>query len=317
MESTKSKYIQSQIIKQKTIMRNEIYEKISQSRKRYLSELNKKEYQKETPKEKASKAVVKENFSIDPESIIVKLGEWVKSENLKWEIKNRFMIAFRKIPLEGIKGKLNKLSVGIQRKFKRVNQKFTSHSDKFTENFVSYSNRIFEDRYERVDLENQNTNGLVMQTPISNQIVWEFADPVTHQDFLPTFAESLLGELIEKAKNHVINVWRSFVFSLAFDGAMLECRNDFAVKPSNDAEKTIRNGISQNQTRKEPFCFELSNQQIIVNNMKFGNRIINNVLRIQKYIKQLFIRQACSQRFNDKKTKDCPDINRFIWNPYK
>jgi hypothetical protein len=221
-------------------MRNEIYEKISQSRKRYLSELNQKEHQSEIPQEKPSEDVAKEKSTIDTESITIQLGEWVKSKNLKWEIKNSFLNTFKKIPLEGIKEKLNKLSNGIQQKLMRTNQKFTSRSDKFMEGFVSYSNRIFEDRYESTDVENSNMGAFKLQTTSSRQIVWELEDTGKNQEFIPPFSESQLGYFLKRIENTFIKAWKNFRFSIEFDGASLEYVNETGNEPMRDERKQIK-----------------------------------------------------------------------------
>ncbi|NOX45989.1 MAG: hypothetical protein GXO89_03305, partial [Chlorobi bacterium] len=169
-------------------MGNEVYKKISQSRKRYLAELNQKNHQNnEIPKEKPFEPVKKpkSKSKADIESMIFQLMESWQSVKPNWGISAKLREAFHRTPFEGINEKLGKLTTGLKRKLKKANQRFSSSSDKFMEGFVIYSNRIFEDRYERVDPEKPDMNGLTLQTASSRQMVWEFEDTGKDQEFLP------------------------------------------------------------------------------------------------------------------------------------
>ncbi len=290
-------------------MRNEIYEKISQSRKRYLSELNQKEHQNEIRKEKTSEAVEKAKSTFDPESITVQVGEWVKSKNLKWEIKNRFVNLFQKIPLEGIRERLNKLSNGIQQKLRGTNQKITAHSDKFMEGFVSYSNRIFEDRFESTDIDNPNLNALILQTNSSRQIVWEFADVNSNQYLLPTFSESQLGYFLKKIENAIIRSWKNFRFSIEFDGASLEYIDEVRIIPLSEEGKHI--DFVQTCKTKDTNLFV----QIEKGYAKQDNSVFNELecekTRFFERMKQFFNEQIFMFLFKRKEKTSFPKKNKL------
>ncbi len=222
-------------------MRNEIYEKISQSRKRYLAELNQKNHQNEVPEEKPLEPFKKpkSKSKADIESMNFQLMEYWRSVEPNWGISAKLKEAFQRTRFEGFNEKLGKLATGLKRKLRKANQRFSSSSDKFVESFVIYSNRIFEDRYESVDPEKPDMNGLTLQTASSRQMVWEFEDTCKDQEFLPPFSESQLGYFLKKIENTFIKTWKHFRFSIEFDGASLEYVDEVGIEPMYDEGKKI------------------------------------------------------------------------------
>ena len=291
-------------------MRNEIYEKISQSRKRYLSELNQENRQNEILREKSSEGIGKAKSIIEPESTSVQLGEWVKSKNIKLEIKNRFANNLNKIPIKGIKGKLYKLSNRIQHKLKRANQKLTSRSDGFMEGFVSYSNRIFEDRYEGTDNGNPIVNALVLPTNSSRQIVWEFTETTSNQYLLPPFSESQLGYYLKKAKDTFIRIWKNFRFSIEFEGASLEYEDE--VRNISLSEEGRHIVFMQTCEKKDTIPIV----PMTTDNEKKDNTTIDKpegtIIRFLERTKMFFREQIINSFYIRIKKADFPIMDNFI-----
>lgn len=291
-------------------MRNEIYEKISQSRKRYLSELNQENRQNEILGENPSEVIENEKSTIETESISIQFSEWVKSKNIKWEIKNRFVNNLNKIPIKGIKEKLNKLSDGIQHKLKRANQKLTSHSDEFMEGFVRYSNRIFEDRVESTEDGNPIINALVLPTNLSRQIVWEFAETTSNQNLFTPFLESQLGYFLKKTKDTFIRTWKNFRFSIEFEGASLEYEDEVRNIPLGEEGRQIV--LLQTCENKDtipivPMTTDNKKEEYAAIDKSEGT-----IIRSLKRTKMFFCEQQTNSFYLRIKKASLPIINNYI-----
>ncbi|RLD59949.1 MAG: hypothetical protein DRJ05_05585 [Bacteroidetes bacterium] len=208
-------------------MRNEVFKKISQNRKRYLIENSRIEISNEErfegPGAKMERPVIKSHSSSGKKNIPMGLG--IANSVTQFVIK-QFENAKNNFPLENIKEKMDKIGAIRRQKLQSVNKKISKGSEKVFESFVSYSDRFFEDRFEEIDEGKPNINAFVLQTSGSKQMVWEFADTKTHKDFLPSFSDSYLGYFLKKIKNVFVNNWKKIIFFLEFDGALLELSQD-------------------------------------------------------------------------------------------
>lgn len=293
-------------------MRNEIFEKISQSRKRYLTELNQQNNYKETVKEKPAEAIEQSTPIVRVKSASFQFESLKQFMIINGEIKNKLGIVLKKIPIEGIKGKLSKLTEGLQQRLRRSNERFSSNSDKLMEGFVSYSNRIFEDRYERIDTENPNMKALVLQLESSRYMSWEFADPLTHRDFIPAYSDSRLGELLNRIEKVVVRGWKNFIFSLELDGASLEFSDEIRTKSFLNEKKIIDVEEAQIDVEQEIINFSSISEQKLEIEEKYEKRDDQKILKFELKTKQFFSKQTYIYYFMRLRKLCISTINRFI-----
>lgn len=219
-------------------MRNEVFKKISQNRKRYLIENSRIETRKEVQLEE-TQTTVKKSKTISPylsEKATIPKGLGI-SDSVTQIVRKKLEEVKWNFPFENITKKMKEISFKRHQKLRSANRKLLKGLEKMLENFVSYSNRLFEDRYITVDSNNPNINSIVLQTNETKQLIWEFADDKTHRNIIPSFHESQLGYLLNKLENMLSRIWKKTIYSLEIDGVLLELQH----KKNSSTETSNKN----------------------------------------------------------------------------
>ncbi len=130
-------------------MRNEVFEKIKQSRMRYLAELkNSEEREPEDDNKKAPDEKNEENEKNEK----FHFPDLTQKLSLNFDISE--IAGTIDMGLKGLKSVVSKFFGIINSVFKSTGEKINDTTDKLTERFYNYSSGFFEDRYEYVEIEN-------------------------------------------------------------------------------------------------------------------------------------------------------------------
>lgn len=288
-------------------MRNEIFEKISQNRKRFYEEHF-----------KSSSTLTESNPEICKERETNKgLSEFL-SKNKKITFPD---IKFDLVKIRGInKEKLKRFSTSIrncfalfQHNMQKVNQNINNRTERMTQGFYNLSSGIFEDRYEDVAITDIKRGVVVMQTVQAREMVWEFAYPVK----LNISGDETINEKINltviKIKGLARKVFREFRLFWEYDDAIDSEPEPNRVKAPEIKEKRLE--INPNEKTQQidiiDFCKALP--QILkykTLRTKLYNAIfLNPVSRIFGFVFNVdLICMICKKIYN----LLFPVINRFI-----
>ncbi|MBC8489954.1 MAG: hypothetical protein H8D45_28385 [Bacteroidetes bacterium] len=288
-------------------MRNEIFEKISQSRKRFYEEHL-----------KSSSTLTESNLEICKERETGKGLSDFLSKNKKINFPD---MKFDLVKIRGINNeKLTRLSTSIRKCFalfqhnmQKVNQNINNRTERMTQGFYNLSSGIFEDRYDDVAITDTKRGVVVMQTVQAREMVWEFAYPVK----LNISGDATINEKINltvfNIKGLVRKAFREFRLFWEYDGAIDSEPEPNRIKAPEIKEKRLE--INPNEKTQQiniiDFCKALPQ---IFKNKTFRTKLYNAIFL--NPVSQIFgfvfnvdlICMICKKIYN----LLFPVINRFI-----
>ena len=288
-------------------MRNEIFEKISQSRKRFYEEHL-----------KSSSTLTESNPEICKERETGKGLSDFLSKNKKINFPD---MKFDLVKIRGInKEKFRRLSINIrncfalfQHNMQKVNQNINNRTERMTQEFYNLSSGIFEDRYDDVAITDTKRGVVVMQTVQAREMVWEFAYPVK----LNISGDATINEKINltvfNIKGLVRKAFREFRLFWEYDGAIDSEPEPNRIKAPEIKEKRLE--INPNEKTQQiniiDFCKALPQ---ILKNKTFRTKLYNAIFL--NPVSQIFgfvfnvdlICMICKKIYN----LLFPVINRFI-----
>ncbi len=312
-------------------MRNEVFKKISQNRKRYLIENSRIEVSKEKPvgkpRTKKKRSGVKSPFLSVKTSTSIGSGIADSVSRFVTKKVDNGKINFA---IDSIKEKMQKIGAFRRLKLQSANRKLSKGSEKIFDSFVNYSDRFFEDRFVKVDEDNPTLKSFALQSVSSTQMVWEFADTKTHVGYLPPFRESYLGYFMKKIRNSFIRNWRKFIFSLELDGVLLELTqsNKSSITASGNNPNTIEIKDDMPLTIKPVAKYNSTKNRISTSKEKRVGRIVNRLAKALNYERFCSLNKTVTKylvefkkSFKDRHSKNksvrfqqmmFSEINRFI-----
>ena len=288
-------------------MRNEIFEKISQSRKRFYAEHL-----------KPSSTLTENNQEIGKERKTNKdLSEFLSKNKKNTSSDMKFdLVKIRAINKE----KLKRFSTSIrncfalfQHNMQKVNQNINNRTERMAQGFYNLSSGMFEDSYEDVAITDIKRGVVVMQTVQAREMVWEFAYPVKSNISGDETINDKINLTIIKIKGLVRKAVREFRLFWEYDGAIDSEPESNRVKAPEIKEKRLE--INPNEKIQQiniiDFCKALP--RILRNKtkrMKLYNAIfLNPVSRIFGFVFNVdLICMICKKIYN----LLFPVINRFI-----
>ena len=289
-------------------MRNEIFEKISQSRKRFYEEhfnssLTLTEYNPEICKKIETGKGLSDFLSKNKKNTV---------PDMKFDL----------VKIRGInKEKLRRLSTSIrnclallQHNMQKVNQNINNRTERMAQGFYNLSSGIFEDRYEDVTITDTNRGVVVMQTVQAREMVWEFAYPVKLNISGGETINDKINLTVFKVKGLVRKAFREFRLFWEYDDAI-----DSEPEPNRVKVPEI------NEKRLEINPNEKTQQINIIDFCKALPRILKNKTLRRKLYNTIFLNPV-SQIFGFVFNVDLicmicekihnllfPVINRFIF----
>ncbi|MCD4790465.1 MAG: hypothetical protein K8R37_10730 [Bacteroidales bacterium] len=288
-------------------MRNEIFEKISQNRKRFYEEHF-----------KSSSTLTESNPEISKEKKTGKSLSGILSKNKKITVPD---MKFDLVKVRGInKEKLKRFSTSIrncfalfQHNMQKVNQNINNRTERITQGFYNLSSGIFEDRYEDVAITDIKRGAMVMQTVQAREMVWEFAYPVKLNISGDETINDKINLAIIKIKGLVRKAFREFRLFWEYDDAIDSEPEPNRIKASEIKEKRLEINPSEKKQQINIIDFCKAIPRILRNKtkrMKLYNAIfLNPVSRIFGFAFNIdLICMICKKIFN----LLFPVINRFI-----
>ncbi len=288
-------------------MRNEIFEKISQNRKRFYEEHL-----------KSSSTLTESNPEISKEKKTGKSLSGILSKNKKITVPD---MKFDLVKVRGInKEKLKRFSTSIrncfalfQHNMQKVNQNINNRTERITQGFYNLSSGIFEDRYEDVAITDIKRGAMVMQTVQAREMVWEFAYPVKLNISGDETINDKINLAIIKIKGLVRKAFREFRLFWEYDDAIDSEPEPNRIKASEIKEKRLEINPSEKKQQINIIDFCKAIPRILRNKtkrMKLYNAIfLNPVSRIFGFAFNIdLICMICKKIFN----LLFPVINRFI-----
>ena len=288
-------------------MRNEIFEKISQNRKRFYEEHF-----------KSSSTLTESNPEISKEKKTGKSLSGILSKNKKITVPD---MKFDLVKIRGInKEKLKRFSTSIrncfalfQHNMQKVNQNINNRTERITQGFYNLSSGIFEDRYEDVAITDIKRGAMVMQTVQAREMVWEFAYPVKLNISGDETINDKINFAIIKIKGLVRKAFREFRLFWEYDDAIDSEPEPNRIKASEIKEKRLEINPSEKKQQINIIDFWKAIPRILRNKtkrMKLYNAIfLNPVSRIFGFVFNIdLICMICKKIFN----LLFPVINRFI-----
>ena len=311
-------------------MRNEIYEKIKQSRMRYIAELKNAEFIKSENEEQKRDADY-ENYNEGNEklkspgrfigaSFITKIGDFKNAAGNK--LTNRFFTtqsdnadrkSFQSLIFPQIKliasGMLYALKRGgrlirsvtdsllnkISPVFSSMNRKINTTADKMTDGFYNYSSRFFEDRYEYVEMSDKSgVSSIAISPAVSGIYENEILDSAA------LFLNRLWGKM---SKTGFV---RGIVLFLEIDDEISDNKSQY--RPVLE-DKTVEAGRSTVQ--KFVNVFSIGYHKVV----KAISRQKRSMKKIYRYIPELSVNnfKPIVKKFKAKlKQINFPAINRFV-----
>jgi len=270
-------------------MRNEIFKKISQNRKRYLAENSLIEISNDKPKDKPGSANDRPGTTSPSTSAktSLTLGSGLTNSVTRFVIK-KFEDARSNFPFDNIRDKMEKIGAVRRQKLQSANRKLTKGSEKIFENFVNYSDRFFEDRFVNVNETDPDLKSFALQTVGSPQLVWEFSDSKMQEGFFPPFHKSHLGYMIKKIENSFVRNWKKIIFSLELDGLLLEVGRAklSSIKTSGKHIKIAVNKSNSSFNEKAFAKYDSIENRRSIPKKKRVDRIIN---RLEKAMNQVSV----------------------------
>lgn len=222
-------------------MSSEVYKKISQSRRRYLSELNQVQKKNIQPGNKANENIEKaESLKVNNHPKL-QLSSAINTFANQIRIGKRIRNILQNFPVEEMKGFINKRYYLLQKWIFANNQRFSGRSERLMDNFVNYSNRIFEDRYENPNHDNANLRLSALCQNHSSQVVREIEDAMQTDNFLTEFSESRLSEILDRARREFLKIWNNIIFSIEFESETIDFQTDIETIQKAKEKKLILN----------------------------------------------------------------------------
>ncbi len=244
-------------------MRNEIYEKIKQSRMRYIAELKKAEIikrQNENKPEKPQYDNIKDSGTDDNDHLF-EIPKFRKQVSFPYvNIDTTGIISLLKKCGRAVRSGTGYLVNKIHTYTLVINRELNSKADKMTDGFYNYSSRFFEDRYEYVEIsENQGVKSIAVLPEIS---------VITENEIFDSTV-LMFGRIWERLSK--TGLVRSIVLFFEMDD---EVSINIQSYQSVSEDKTIQAG----QTAMPEFVniFRIGYKKVL----KRANRMLGNVIRI-------------------------------------